>query len=63
MSYEIYNEDCLEGMKRLADGSVDLIATAPPYCVGVSSNGLKSSFSDFKCDHFLSNCSANGNAC
>ena len=47
MSYEIYNEDCLEGMKRLADGSVDLIATDPPYCVGVSSNGVKSSFSDF----------------
>jgi len=43
----IYNEDCLEGMKKLADGSVELIATDPPYCVGVSSNGIKSSFSDF----------------
>ncbi|MBE8952797.1 MAG: site-specific DNA-methyltransferase [Quinella sp. 1Q7] len=39
MSYEIFNEDCLEGMKTLADGSVDLIATDPSYCVGVSSNG------------------------
>ena len=47
MSYEIYNEDCLEGMKSLADNSVDLIATGPPYCVGASSNGIKSSFSDF----------------
>ena len=27
----IYNEDCLEGMKRLADGSVDMILTDPPY--------------------------------
>lgn len=43
----IYNEDCLEGMKKLADGSVDMIATDPPYCVGVSSNGIKSSFNDF----------------
>ena len=27
----IYNEDCLEGMKRIADGSVDMILTDPPY--------------------------------
>ena len=47
MSYEIFNEDCLEGMKLLPDGSIDLIATDPPYCVGASSNGVKSSFTDF----------------
>lgn len=47
MSYEIFNEDCLEGMKTLSDGSVDLIATDPPYCVGASSNGTKSTFTDF----------------
>ena len=27
----IYNEDCLEGMKRIPDKSVDLIVTDPPY--------------------------------
>jgi len=27
----IYNEDCLEGMKRIPDGSVDLVLTDPPY--------------------------------
>jgi len=27
----IYNEDCLETMKRMADKSVDLILTDPPY--------------------------------
>lgn len=43
---EIYNEDCLEGMKKIPAGSVDLIATDPPYCVGASSNGIKSSFAD-----------------
>ena len=31
MSYEIFNEDCLEGMKRIPDGSVDMILTDPPY--------------------------------
>jgi len=28
---KIYNEDCLEGMKRIPDKSVDLILTSPPY--------------------------------
>lgn len=28
---KIYNEDCLEGMKRIPDKSVDLIVTDPPY--------------------------------
>lgn len=31
MDYEICNEDCLEGMKRLADNSVDCIVTDLPY--------------------------------
>ena len=31
MSYEIFNEDCLEGMKRIPDGSVDMILTDLPY--------------------------------
>lgn len=29
--YEIFNEDCLEGMKRIPDGSVDLILQDPPF--------------------------------
>lgn len=28
---EIYNEDCLEGMKRIPDGSVDCIVCDLPY--------------------------------
>jgi len=27
----IYNEDCLDGMKRIQDGFVDLTVTSPPY--------------------------------
>ena len=30
----IYNEDCLEGMKRIPDKSVDIIITSPPYNIG-----------------------------
>ena len=28
---KIYNEDCLEGMKKMDDGCVDLTVTSPPY--------------------------------
>lgn len=27
----IYNEDCLQGLKRLPDNSVDCCVTSPPY--------------------------------
>ena len=38
----IYNEDCLEGMRRIPDGSVDLIITSPPYNIGkMKSNHIK----------------------
>ena len=32
----IFNEDCLEGMKRIPDGSVDMVLCDPPY--GTTSN-------------------------
>ena len=35
----IYNEDCLEGMKRIPDGSVDLVVTDPPYKITARGNG------------------------
>lgn len=31
MNYQLFNEDCLEGMKKIADGSVDCILTDLPY--------------------------------
>ena len=43
----IYQGDCLELMKEIPDASIDLILTDPPYCVGATSNGTKSSFADF----------------
>jgi len=29
----IYNFDCIEGMKQIESGEVDLIVTDPPYCI------------------------------
>lgn len=31
MNIRLYNEDCIEGMKRIPDGSVDVVLTDPPY--------------------------------
>jgi predicted methyltransferase len=31
MFNKIYNEDCVLGMKKLPDDSIDLIVTSPPY--------------------------------
>ena len=31
MEDTIYNEDCLDTMRRMKDQSVDLVVTSPPY--------------------------------
>lgn len=38
---KIYNEDCLEGMKRIPDKSVGLIVTDPPYLMNYQSSRRK----------------------
>lgn len=38
---QIYNEDCLEALKRVPDNSVDCIITDPPYFLGMTHNGQK----------------------
>lgn len=37
---KIYNEDCLDGMKRIPDGSVSLIVTDPPYLLDNTGGNL-----------------------
>ena len=32
----VYNEDCVEGMKRFSDNHFDLAIVDPPYGIGVS---------------------------
>lgn len=43
---KIYNEDCLEGMKRIPDNSIDLVVTDPPYILDVRGGGFFGEKSD-----------------
>ena len=29
--WNLYNMDCLDGLKQLSDNSIDLVVTSPPY--------------------------------
>lgn len=42
----IYNVDCLEGIKNVETGSVKLICADPPYAQGMTHNGKKGEFVD-----------------
>lgn len=35
---KIYNQDCLKGLKKIEDSSVDVIVTSPPYNIGIKYN-------------------------
>jgi len=35
---KIYNEDCLEGLKKIEGNSIDLVITSPPYNVDLGNN-------------------------
>lgn len=37
---KIYNEDCLEGMKRIPDNSISLVVTDPPYILDNCGGGI-----------------------
>lgn len=43
---KLFQGDCLEEIKKVSDSSVQLVLTAPPYCIGTTSNGTKGSFTD-----------------
>ena len=36
----IYNMDCLEGMKQIPDGTIDLCVTDPPYLIETKGGGI-----------------------
>lgn len=36
---KIYCEDCLEGLKKLPDNSIDLVLTDPPYGINIAKKG------------------------
>lgn len=35
-TFDLHLGDCLDGMSRLAEGSIDLIVTSPPYNLGIA---------------------------
>ena len=43
--FELWQGDCLELMKNIPDGSVDLVLTDPPYLCDYSRHDSKSRFS------------------
>lgn len=43
---KIYNEDCLEGIQKIASASIDTIITDPPYFIGMTHNGKKGNYND-----------------
>ena len=49
---KIYNEDCLEGMKRIPDGTVDCIITDPPYELENQGGGFWSKSEDPKAQRY-----------
>jgi site-specific DNA-methyltransferase (adenine-specific) len=35
-SFDLHHRDCLEGMVQVADGTIDLVVTSPPYNLGIA---------------------------
>ena len=50
MDIQLYNGDCLELMKNIPDGSVDLVLTAPPYGMDFQSHRRKEVYAKIKND-------------
>ncbi len=48
----LYNEDCIRSMKRLANGSIDLILTDPPYNLGNFMKGRDTNLKNMR-DNFF----------
>ena len=47
MINQVFNEDCLETMKRMPDKSIDLVLTDPPYGINVANTMSKQSGQQF----------------
>jgi len=57
---KILNEDCIEGMKKLNNDSIDIIIADPPYNIGkdFGNNSDKQEFNDYLswCDKWIKEC-------
>ena len=47
INMKLYNDDCLRVLPTLADKSIDLIITSPPYNVGMNYNNYKDKRKDY----------------
>ena len=56
--YKVFNEDCLEGMKKIPDGSVDLILQDPPFGTTDCSFDVRLPFAPMR-EQFLRVCKLN----
>jgi len=45
-AYGIYYGDCVRGMAKIPDGTVDIVLTSPPYNVGLNYTGFDDNASD-----------------
>ena len=56
----IYNEDCISGMKKIADETVDIVICDPPYNIGkdFGNNSDKQKMDEYLvwCDEWISEC-------
>ena len=51
--FELWHGDCLEMVKDIPDGSVDLVLTDPPYGIGFQSNFRKNKFNKIDNDSII----------
>ena len=49
---ELIQGDCLEEMKKIPDGSIDLVLTDPPYGIKISSNPFRQKYAKKEWDNF-----------
>ena len=52
MNIDLIHGDCLEKMKDIPDGSIDLCLTDPPYGIGISKNPFRGKFPKKEWDVF-----------
>ena len=57
---KIYNEDCLQGMKRIDTASVDCIICDPPYLLENQGGGFWSKNEDPTVNHYNARCTRKG---
>jgi site-specific DNA-methyltransferase (adenine-specific) len=50
---QLIHGDCLEEMKKIPDGSIDLVLTDPPYGIKISSNPFRQKHTKKEWDNFI----------